>query len=58
MTDTYSFLPVLGASDMMFTAFYSWIIWIMMLVCCITGIGRAFEGKNGELVKAKKNPNK
>lgn len=58
MTDTYSFLPVLGASDMMFTVFYSWIIWIMMLVCCITGIGRTFEGKNGELVKAKKNPNK
>ena len=29
-----------------------------MLVCCLTGIGRAFEGKNGEYILAKKNPNK
>ena len=58
MKDTYSFLPALGASDMMLTAFYNWAIWIVMLVCCLTGIGRAFEGKNGEYILAKKNPNK
>ena len=56
MMDTYTFLPQLGASDMMFTAFYSWAIWIVMLVCCITGIGRTFEGKNGEEIKSKTRP--
>ena len=40
MMDTYTFLPKLGAGDMMFTAFYSWAIWIIMLICCVTGIGR------------------
>ena len=58
MTDTYSFLPKLRAGSMMFTSFYNWAIWIVMLVCCITGIGRAFEGKNGEYIRAEKNPNK
>ena len=58
MTDTYSFLPKLGAGSMMFTSFYNWAIWVVMLVCCITGIGRAFEGKNGEYIRSKHNPNK
>ena len=58
MTDAYSFLPHLGAGDMMLTSFYNWAIWIVMLVCCIAGFGRAFEGKNGEYIPAKKNPNK
>ena len=40
----------------MFTAFYSWTIWIIMLICCITGIGRAFEGENGEMITSKKRP--
>lgn len=56
-TDVYSFLPALGAGDMITTTFYSWAIWAVMLVSCITGKGRAFEGKNGELIQAKKNPN-
>lgn len=56
--DTYSFLPTLRASDMMFTTFYSLVIWVVMLVCCITGIGRAFEGKNGEYIISKKKPKK
>ena len=29
-----------------------------MLISCITGKGRAFEGRNGEYIEAKKNPNK
>ena len=45
MMDTYTFLPKLGAGDMMFTAFYSWAIWIIMLICCVTGIGRALLSK-------------
>ena len=45
---TYSFLPELAPTDMMFTAFYSWAIWGVMLVSCLTGWGRRFEGKNGE----------
>ena len=58
MMETYPFLPTLGGADMMFTTFYSWAIWIVMLIVCVTGWGRAFEGKNGEYVpekEAKKN---
>ena len=53
MMDTYPFLPKLGGTDMMFTTFNSWVIWIVMLVVCLTGWGRAFEGENGEYVSAK-----
>ena len=51
MKDAYPFLPELGATDMFFTAFYPWAIWVITLVACITGWGRLFEGKNGEPVK-------
>lgn len=51
MADTYTFLPPLAPTDMMFTAFYSWTIWIVMFVSCIAGIGREFENKNGDPVK-------
>ena len=53
MMDTYPFLPKLGGADMMFTTFYSWAIWIVMLIACLTGWGRAFEGENGEYIPAK-----
>lgn len=53
MQDAYPFLPRLGATDMMFTAFYPWAIWFVAMICCITGWGRTFEGKNGEPVKNK-----
>ena len=53
MMDTYPFLPKLGGADMMFTTFYSWAIWIVMLIVCLTGWGRAFEGENGEYIPAK-----
>ncbi|MEG1642268.1 MAG: Na+/H+ antiporter NhaC family protein [Synergistaceae bacterium] len=51
MKGTYPFLPELAPTDMMFTAFYSWAIWFVMLFCCFTGAGRKFEGKNGEIMK-------
>ena len=51
MKDVYSFLPDLAATDVFFTTFYSWAIWVVMLVASLTGIGRRFEGKNGEPVK-------
>lgn len=54
MMDTYPFLPALAPTDMMFTAFYSWAIWVVMLVTCITGWDRTFEGKDGEAVREKK----
>lgn len=41
---------------MMFTAFYSWVIWVITLICCFTGIGRTFEGRNGEEIKSKTRP--
>lgn len=58
MMDTYPFLPKLSGTDMMFTTFYSGAIWIIMLIVCITGWGRAFEGKNGEYVPGKDIKNK
>lgn len=51
LQSAYSFLPVLAPTDMMFTTFYSWAIWGVMFVSCLFGIGRRFEGKNGEEVK-------
>lgn len=51
MKDAYPFLPELAATDMFFTAFYPWAIWVVTLVACITGWGRLFEDKNGEPVK-------
>lgn len=53
MQDAYPFLPQLAATDMMFTAFYPWAIWVITLIACITGWGRIFEGKNGDPVKTK-----
>lgn len=47
---------MVGAGDMMFTAFYSWVIWVITLICCFTGIGRTFEGRNGEEIKSKTRP--
>ena len=55
MKDVYPFLPSLAPTDMLFTAFYSWGIWIVMLVACITGWDRTFEGAGGETVKTKSN---
>lgn len=51
MQGTYPFLPKLQATDMFFTAFYSWAIWVVMLVASLTGWGREFEGPDGEPVK-------
>ena len=53
MESTYPFLPELAPSDMLFTAFYSMAIWVVMLFSCITGWGRAYEGEFGEYVTKK-----
>lgn len=53
MRDTYPFLPDLAPTDTMFTAFYCWAIWFIMLFSCLTGWGRAFEGEDGSYIKAK-----
>lgn len=53
MKGTYAFLPDLAPTDMLFTSFYNWAIWFVMLFTCITGWGRTFEGKDGERVKNK-----
>ena len=45
MKGTYGFLPDLKATDMIFTAFYPWVIWVLTLILCITGKGRIFEEK-------------
>lgn len=49
MKGTYPFLPTLAATDMMFTVFYSWSIWVVMLVACLIGWGRTYEGADGEM---------
>ena len=56
MRDVYTFLPTLSASQIIPTAFYCWAIWGVMMVCCIIGRGRAFEGEDGAYVPAKANP--
>lgn len=53
MKDSYPFLPTLAATDMIFTVFYSWSIWAVMLVACLIGWGRTFEGLDGKMVKEK-----
>ncbi|MEG1686881.1 MAG: Na+/H+ antiporter NhaC family protein [Angelakisella sp.] len=54
LQSTYPFIPTLGPSDMMFTAFYCWAIWFVMLFSCATGWGHALEGKDGEMVLGNK----
>lgn len=53
MKDSYPFLPTLAATDMIFTTFYSWAIWVVMFIACLTGVGRTFEGLDGKMVKEK-----
>ncbi len=53
MKDGYPFLPTLAATDMIFTVFYSWVIWVVMLIACVTGWGRIFEGLDGKMIKEK-----
>jgi Na+/H+ antiporter NhaC len=53
MKGSYPFLPTLAATDMMFTVFYGWAIWAVMLIACLTGWGRTFEGEGGKMVKEK-----
>lgn len=50
MQSAYPFLPSLAASDMFFSVFYCWTIWFVMLIACSFGIGRMFEGEDGEMV--------
>lgn len=52
---TYPFVTPLNPYAVFFTVFYSWILWIVMLVASITGWGRAYEGKDGEIVVDSKN---
>lgn len=49
--DTYTFLPTLKPTDMMFTAFYCWVIWGISLLSCVLGWGRSFEGAEGEMLQ-------
>lgn len=49
--DMYPFLPELAPTDMLFTVYYSWAIWGVMLISCLFGIGRTLEGPSGEMVK-------
>lgn len=53
LQSTYDFIQVPGPSDMMFTAFYSWALWFVMLISCVSGWDRTFEGKDGSRVKQK-----
>ena len=53
MEDTYPFLPPLAPTDMIFTAYYPWVIWFVTMIACIIGKGRMFEGPKGEILKEK-----
>lgn len=51
LSSTYTFIEVLSPNAFLFTTFYPFVIWVVMLIAIITGWGRIYEGPNGEPVK-------
>lgn len=51
LSSTYTFIEVLSPNAFLFTTFYPFVIWVVMLAAIITGWGRIYEGPNGEPVK-------
>lgn len=51
LSSTYTFIEVLSPNAFLFTTFYPFVIWAVMLVAIISGWGRIYEGPNGEPVK-------
>jgi len=51
MQADYSFLPTITTMDFFYYCFHPWILAITMIIFTITGWGRIFEGKNGEVIK-------
>lgn len=51
VSSTYPFVQPLDPSSLFFTVFYSWAVWFVTLFACVSGWGREFEGKGGEMVK-------
>lgn len=51
VSSTYPFVQPLDLSSLFFTVFYSWAVWFVTLFACVSGWGREFEGKGGEMVK-------
>lgn len=51
MQADYPFVPVITTMDFFYYCFHPWVLAITMVIFTITGWGRIFEGKNGEVVK-------
>ena len=47
------YITVPSASAFLTTCFYPCVLWVVMLIAILTGWGRIYEGKNGEMVKEK-----
>ncbi|GEM_PF-2203342 len=52
LAETYDFITTPAPSDFLLTTFYPVVIWVVMLIAVVTGLGRSFEGRNGERVVA------
>jgi len=52
MKSVYPFLVTPAPTQFFFAVFHPWFLWLVMLFATITGYGRMFEGKNGEVVQA------
>lgn len=58
MQEAYSFIQVAEPSEFLLSAFYPLLLWIIMFISVITGIGTIYEGKDGSVVKSNKNKQK
>ena len=52
LTD-YPFVEIPNPASFFFAVFYSLFLWFVMLIACLTGFGRAYEGPNGEHISEK-----
>ena len=51
MQADYPFVPTITTMDFFYYCFHPWVLIIIMVIFTITGWGRIFEGKDGEIVK-------
>lgn len=50
MQADYPFVPVITTMDFFYYCFHPWALIVIMVIATITGWGRIFEGKHGEVV--------
>lgn len=58
LMDTYTFVPNLSPLDVAGSALHCWFLFVVLVISVASGWGRAFEGPNGERIRAKALPAK